>query len=243
MNPEQEIGPAEKVVGDLQKNFKIVGTHRVHSWYAWAMVGIVFGMALGVIYVANRSSEQLSMTFSSAAVCSGPVNPDSYVGQGEGSVQMSPEDFNIYLSRHGGIPNPEGKDDLSVIERRLKPAQTAARAACFSDLTGKRVATVDTCVAKCTQQPSCSLSINLPPDNDTCFDDNNGCTEANGTVTCTASSLSESVDCSCGDKVGVSTNALPIDGDPTSIDQQLEPESPGPGEPTPPENPGAFNEN
>lgn len=45
----------DKVVGDIQKDFKIVGTHRVHSWYAWAIVGIVFGMALGIIYVANRS--------------------------------------------------------------------------------------------------------------------------------------------------------------------------------------------
>lgn len=44
-----------KVVGGLQKDFKIVGSHRVHAWYAWAIVGIVFGMALGIIYVANRS--------------------------------------------------------------------------------------------------------------------------------------------------------------------------------------------
>jgi hypothetical protein len=47
----------EKVVGDLQKDFKIVGSHRVHSWYAWAIVGIVFGMALGIVYVANRSGQ------------------------------------------------------------------------------------------------------------------------------------------------------------------------------------------
>jgi hypothetical protein len=46
---------AGKVVSDLSKDFKIVGTHRVHSWYAWAIIGIVFGMALGIVYVANRS--------------------------------------------------------------------------------------------------------------------------------------------------------------------------------------------
>lgn len=46
---------ADKVVGELQKDFKIVGSHRVHSWYAWAIIGIVLGMALGIIYVANRS--------------------------------------------------------------------------------------------------------------------------------------------------------------------------------------------
>jgi hypothetical protein len=43
------------VVGGLKTDFKIVGSHRVHSWYAWAIIGIVFGMALGVIYVANRT--------------------------------------------------------------------------------------------------------------------------------------------------------------------------------------------
>ena len=59
-----ENNPAEKVVSDLQRDFKIVGTHRVHSWYAWAIVGIVFGMALGIMYVANRSA---GFTSSSAA--------------------------------------------------------------------------------------------------------------------------------------------------------------------------------
>lgn len=46
----------ESVVGGLKTDFKIVGSHRVHSWYAWAIIGIVFGMALGVVYVANRSN-------------------------------------------------------------------------------------------------------------------------------------------------------------------------------------------
>lgn len=48
---------AEKVVGSISKDFTVVGSRRVHSWYAWAMVGIVFGIALGIIYVANRSTE------------------------------------------------------------------------------------------------------------------------------------------------------------------------------------------
>ncbi len=48
---------ADKVVSDLQKDFKLVGTSRVHSWYAWAIVGIVFGMAIGIVYVANRSGK------------------------------------------------------------------------------------------------------------------------------------------------------------------------------------------
>lgn len=48
---------ADSVVKDIHKDFLIVGKHRVHSWYAWAMVGIVFGMALGIVYVANRSAQ------------------------------------------------------------------------------------------------------------------------------------------------------------------------------------------
>ncbi len=48
---------AEQVVGELKKDFTIVGKQRVHSWYAWAIVGIVFGMALGIVYVANRSAQ------------------------------------------------------------------------------------------------------------------------------------------------------------------------------------------
>ena len=51
----QRLG--EKVVSDIQKDFKLVGAQRVHSWYAWAIVGIVFGMALGIVYVANRSAQ------------------------------------------------------------------------------------------------------------------------------------------------------------------------------------------
>lgn len=48
---------ADKVVADIQRDFRIVGSSRVHGWYAWAIVGIVFGMALGMVYVANRSGQ------------------------------------------------------------------------------------------------------------------------------------------------------------------------------------------
>ncbi len=55
MNERQSKQTAEDVVHGIQQDFKIVGSRRVHSWYAWAVVGIVFGMALGVVYVANNS--------------------------------------------------------------------------------------------------------------------------------------------------------------------------------------------
>ncbi len=52
--PDLNVG--DKVVSSLQRDFKIVGTSRIHGWYAWAIVGIVFGMAIGIVYVANRSA-------------------------------------------------------------------------------------------------------------------------------------------------------------------------------------------
>ena len=51
----------------LQKDFKVVGSSRVHAWYAWAIVGIVFGMALGIVYVANRSTQFVSTQAAVAA--------------------------------------------------------------------------------------------------------------------------------------------------------------------------------
>ena len=46
----------DAVVREIHKDFTLVGKHRVHSWYAWAIVGIVAGMGLGIVYVANRSA-------------------------------------------------------------------------------------------------------------------------------------------------------------------------------------------
>ncbi len=47
----------DKAVADIKKDFKLVGSSHVHSWYAWAIVGIVFGLAVGVIYVSNSSGQ------------------------------------------------------------------------------------------------------------------------------------------------------------------------------------------
>jgi hypothetical protein len=45
----------DSLLSSLSKDFAVVGRHRVHGWYAWAIVGVVFGMALAIVYVANRS--------------------------------------------------------------------------------------------------------------------------------------------------------------------------------------------
>ena len=57
---EPTKSPADEVVAGLQKDFKIVGSHRVHSWYAWAIVGVVFGMALGIMYISSRSAQLMA---------------------------------------------------------------------------------------------------------------------------------------------------------------------------------------
>ncbi len=88
----------DKVVSDIQKDFKIVGSGRVHSWYAWAIVGIVFGMALGVVYIANRSGEFMSSEAATKTktppVAPAPIICPGSCGQpfsAEGSVSSNSE--------------------------------------------------------------------------------------------------------------------------------------------------------
>ncbi len=50
---QKPSGMAEKVVGDISKDFKVVGNSHVHGWYAWGIIGVMFGMALMVAYVSN----------------------------------------------------------------------------------------------------------------------------------------------------------------------------------------------
>lgn len=85
---EQNINSnlAESAVSDIHKDFVVVGKHRVHSWYAWAIVGIVFGMALGIVYVASRSNQNVQFTQSQAAQPIG--NQFSIVGAVEANSQI-----------------------------------------------------------------------------------------------------------------------------------------------------------
>jgi len=52
-----EENKTDQVINELEKNFKVVGASRVHSWYAWAAVGVLLGAAVAVAYVANRSGK------------------------------------------------------------------------------------------------------------------------------------------------------------------------------------------
>lgn len=83
-NNQNHVGGLENsVVGSIGKDFTIVGKHRVHSWYAWAIVGIVFGMALGIVYVANRSNRFESSSASQYAPSTAMVDLPAPIGSFE----------------------------------------------------------------------------------------------------------------------------------------------------------------
>src|SRR6185436_15261990 len=77
-NNNQNLG--DKVVSDIQKDFTIVGKTRVHSWYAWAIVGIVFGMAMAIVYVANRSGQFSASHAEEPGLPIGAVDPNTGIG-------------------------------------------------------------------------------------------------------------------------------------------------------------------
>lgn len=45
------------MIKNIKSDYVIQGAHRIHNWYAFAIIGIVFGMAVGIIYVANRNAQ------------------------------------------------------------------------------------------------------------------------------------------------------------------------------------------
>lgn len=45
----------DSAVSRVKEDFTIVGVHRVHSWYAWSIIGVVLGMALAIVYLANEN--------------------------------------------------------------------------------------------------------------------------------------------------------------------------------------------
>lgn len=78
MEEQQSKQAAENVVQGIKQGFTVVGNHRVHSWYAWAIVGIMFGMALGVTYVANRSGDFVqSEAAGNKFTITGPIEANS----------------------------------------------------------------------------------------------------------------------------------------------------------------------
>jgi hypothetical protein len=85
-----------KVLNDLQKDFKVVGKTRIHGWYAWAIVGIVAGMLIAMVYVANRSGQ-----FSSSNAQIEPFGEMILPGQNEPLGTIDPRVANIELTPLG----------------------------------------------------------------------------------------------------------------------------------------------
>ncbi len=50
--------PKDKIVksvfSKLNQDFVVVGKSRVKSWHGWLILGIVTGIAMGIVFVANR---------------------------------------------------------------------------------------------------------------------------------------------------------------------------------------------
>ena len=50
-------GSVERTLGSIGSDFIVIGKRRVHSWYAWIVIGIAVGITVAVILVADRSGE------------------------------------------------------------------------------------------------------------------------------------------------------------------------------------------
>lgn len=137
---------ADAAVSDIHKDFVVVGKHRVHSWYAWAIVGIVFGMALGIVYVANRSNQSnqnVQFTQSQAATANPKISPigvvsftpiyksnkaDKFVGTTEVPVIAGVTSYDMNKYRAAWVSTPNGtpisaimnlpNSDMNVIGRK-----------------------------------------------------------------------------------------------------------------------------
>lgn len=77
---DNQTNPADKVVSDLQKNFTVVGSRRVHAWYAWAAIGLVLGALITVAYLADRSG-RFSSGSAAVSMRLDPMLEASRVGQ------------------------------------------------------------------------------------------------------------------------------------------------------------------
>lgn len=100
---DQPLG--DKVMKDIKSDFVVQGTHRVHNWYAFAIIGIVFGLAVGIIYVANRNAK---FDASKAAVFN--FNDPTANGSGKGVIVEGA------YSRTATAPDREGPWILATLQ-------------------------------------------------------------------------------------------------------------------------------
>ncbi len=105
----QDNKPTEEAISNLNKDFKLMGTHHVHSWYGWAIVGIVSGMALMLLFVANQNAQ-----FSASNAAVAPKGP----------AQAGPAKVSFSGSALASAVNGSPQLSISAIGKRLLQLST-----------------------------------------------------------------------------------------------------------------------
>lgn len=222
-NPQGSDQAVDKAVGDIAKDFKIVGSHRVHSWYTWAAVGIIVGVVVGVVYVANRSG-QIEEGDAAVTQCSfaAPVITPSVVTQE--SVYMPSPDALIYDKSLKTPPQyTEGEKDrarAAYLAERIQTASTKAVEKCAAEVKAREDAAVRICESRikksCEVRPSCQYSPDTAPAGSCravmpCTKDTMISATAGGsTYVCKAEGEALARNCSCTEKTA-QTN-VPVEG-------------------------------
>ncbi len=194
-NPD-ELG--KKVVEDIQKDFKVVGTNRIHSLGTWISAGLILGALVAVAYVANKQGKFIPTL---AAYCPAMPGPFTYHGFGQKTAVMSTEEFNIYLISHSGVMNgltDEQQAKVSDVSAKVDSAKLAAKEACKKNLVEQQVKYSDLCatgIQVCGDFPECTSGAVIPPDADSC--EAAQCSQSSNTLDCTSTSPSETISCSC----------------------------------------------
>ncbi len=212
---------ADKVVGDIKKDFTIVGKSRVHAWYAWAIVGVCVGMFLGILYVANRSGQFDASHAEEGGSCPVLVQPvvrgfqEGYGTNTVAGTQKEADEFNKTLKGEtGSLP----LERLSA----LSDAQTSAKTAAFDMCVGFVKKEQDDAAKICNDQKAdclpgggtCKFNITSPPA-PSCADKSCSASYEDGNVTieCTAVGFATAPSCKCNGTAAVAAGGSgPVTG-------------------------------
>lgn len=141
----------EKVVDDLKKDFKVVGSGRIHSWYTWAIIGIILGALVGITYVANRSGKiqesDASTKGSLVLSCPSSYQHVGIGGIGSASVTITTEQRGALTRTVSGLQESERTDEqLKGIIYNLKQA---AINDCQTQVTRNKPPASISCAGRC----------------------------------------------------------------------------------------------
>jgi hypothetical protein len=183
-----DTNKADEVISGLQKNFKVVGSSRIHSWYAWAATGVALGVLVAVAYVANRSG-QFDQSNASGGTFACPLlkSPFDFSGTGVGFMLLpgnygpggdqmlasSEDNYNFYYNTDG-TPKAQPVYDIRTGELLgTKPSSDAvswhasakakALENCQKNLASSQAAAQKQCDDQrppCVTAPNCVYSTN-----------------------------------------------------------------------------------